>query len=116
MHLVDHTDFCRACKGKGYQTSAPGEVSPRCRYCDGTGKRTVLVLPANIKGKNMPLYDEIYEVVEKSLSEEDAEFLAETLSTMPADAVRALFSVIDNYEPSETEQGLIPIPRGYAEQ
>ena len=37
-------DFCRSCRGKGYMTSAPGEVEPRCRYCDGTGRQTTLVL------------------------------------------------------------------------
>jgi len=63
----------------------------------------------------MTLYDQIYEEVRTTLSEADADFLAENLSTMSAAEVGRLFTIVDNYEPSEAEQGLIPIPEGYAE-
>ena len=64
----------------------------------------------------MSLYDEIYTEVRKTLCEEDAELLASSLSTMSQDEVLRLFAVVDNYEPSESEQGLIPIPEAYNEQ
>lgn len=64
----------------------------------------------------MTLYDQIYDEVRDHLNEADASLLAECLSRMPAASARALFSMVDNYEPSEAEQGLTPIPRGYAEQ
>ena len=64
----------------------------------------------------MSLYDEIYKEVRKTLCDEDAELLAENLSTMSASEVQRLFAIVDNYEPSEAEQGLVPIPEGYAEQ
>ncbi len=64
----------------------------------------------------MSLYDAIYDEVSKTLCEADAELLALNLSTMSYAEVKRLFDVLDNYEPSETEQGLIPIPEGYAEQ
>lgn len=63
----------------------------------------------------MSLYDEIYNEVAKTLSHEDADILASNLSTMSPDEVRRLFEVVDNYEPSESAQGLIPIPDKYAE-
>ena len=63
----------------------------------------------------MTLYDEIHAEVSPYLDREDAETLADALSNMTQDEVRRLFAVIDNYEPSETEQGLIPIPDGYRE-
>jgi len=61
------------------------------------------------------LYDQIYEEAAKTLSHEDADLLASNLAFMHPREVRALFDVIDNYEPSESEQGLIPIPDGYNE-
>ena len=60
----------------------------------------------------MTLYDEIYAEVRKTLCVLDADVLASNLSTMSADEVRRLFRVVDEYEPSESEQGLIPIPDG----
>ena len=62
------------------------------------------------------IYDTIYEEVAKTLSDDDAHILAANLSTMSRDEVRRLFNAMDNYEPSESEQGLIPIPGGYNEQ
>jgi hypothetical protein len=63
----------------------------------------------------MSLYDDIYAEAIKTICHEDADFLAANLSTMhPGDVLR-LFDVIDNYEPSEGEQGLILIPDGYNE-
>lgn len=64
----------------------------------------------------MSLYEEIYAEVSKSLCAEDAEVLAANLSTMTPHEVRRLFDVVDNYEPSEVGQGLIPIPENYNEQ
>ena len=64
----------------------------------------------------MPLYEEIYNEAAKTLSHDDADILAANLSTMSRDEVRRLFDAVDNYEPTKSEQGLIPIPRGYNEQ
>ena len=64
----------------------------------------------------MSLYDEIYDEVRKTLCNDDADFLAANLSAMSPEEARRLFAIVDNYEPSESEQGLIPIPEGYAEQ
>lgn len=61
------------------------------------------------------LYEKIYNEVSPHLKEEDAEYLADTLAFMHPDRVKALFSLIDNYEPSEADQGLVPIPAGYRE-
>lgn len=63
----------------------------------------------------MTLYDEIYAEAIKTLCKDDAELLAANLSTMSHDEARRLFAAVDNYEPSEAEQGLIPIPAEYAE-
>ena len=62
------------------------------------------------------LYQQIFSEVRKHLPEEDADILADSLAYMHPDRVRALFKVIDEYEPGEAEQGLVPIPDGYAEQ
>lgn len=51
MNLVDPSDFCRCCRGRGYlseevwQEGRYVNVSQACWHCDGTGHRTVLVLP-----------------------------------------------------------------------
>jgi hypothetical protein len=62
------------------------------------------------------LYEQIHAEVSGHLNAEDAEILAEALAFMSPDRVKRLFAVVDNYEPSESEQGLIPIPGGYNEQ
>lgn len=64
----------------------------------------------------MSLYEALYGELAKSLSAEDSEFVAGALSVMPRDEIERLFKAVDEYEPSEAEQGLIPIPAGYAEQ
>ncbi len=48
--LVDHADFCRACRGRGYFSDPTGRgtfVDNDCDQCRGTGLRTVLVLPSS---------------------------------------------------------------------
>ncbi|MEM9211799.1 MAG: hypothetical protein AAGA63_09955 [Pseudomonadota bacterium] len=37
LDIVDHTDFCRPCRGKGKIEREP------CHWCRGTGLKTVLV-------------------------------------------------------------------------
>ena len=64
----------------------------------------------------MTLYDQIHDEVSKTLNAQDADYLAEQLSSMSASEARRLFEIVDNYEPSEAAQGLTPIPEGYAEQ
>ena len=64
----------------------------------------------------MSLYEDVYNEARLSLSDDDADFLAETLSTMTQDEVSRIFKAVDECEPSEAEQGLIPIPSEYAEQ
>lgn len=62
------------------------------------------------------LYEQIYSEVRPHVTEDQAEYLADTLAFMNPDKVRRLFNIIDNYEPNESEQGLIPIPEAYNEQ
>ena len=64
----------------------------------------------------MSLYEEIHAEVSKTLNARDADYLAEQLSSMSASEARALFAIVDNYEPSEAEQGLTPVPEAYNEQ
>ena len=46
IDIIETADFCRHCRGKGYLSSGPGDpiASYRCRYCDGTGRQTTLIL------------------------------------------------------------------------
>ena len=46
--ITDPSDFCRACRGKGWINEATSRgtiLSERCFDCRGTGQRTVLVFP-----------------------------------------------------------------------
>ncbi len=43
LDIVDTDDFCRSCYGRGGWSDEHGYTP--CWSCNGTGKRTVLVLP-----------------------------------------------------------------------
>lgn len=51
-NIVDHTDFCRACRGRGYTESYEWNIyanaetlkSFTCYFCGGSGKRTVRII------------------------------------------------------------------------
>ena len=52
MSLIDPHDFCRACRGRGYDESFEYSATAgtrtlqtfTCMFCDGRGVRTVIVL------------------------------------------------------------------------